>query len=342
MTIKTKKKILKKRKSKCKSLKKKLEIVGGAKRNKNGNENENENENEKKKRAKKKSGNLPEDLPELSGTLLAYEQSANLENKSTQNAFEFIFNSTQDAYEKAAETEIPGFFSKINEDGGYNLLKQVTGDEIDEYKPIRPFVLSAHSSGKVDDISGIKEWKNELDIPIYIVLFSENKMCGITHYDNILTERIRGTNKNKPEITPGYKEVFEIYNREKNSKYKDIMGEYFKEVLYYEQPEVNPKLQEPYVIPPGESVLLAVDFFGGFSESEPQGWLADVFEQDAKKEPSLLIDERYEPNSNVKKISFTDVLNKLVGKIRSLSVKDKPNSAILFMGCCRGIGGLIE
>ena len=237
------------------------------------------------------------------------------------------------------------------------------------------------------------------------MLFSENKMCGITHYDNILTERIRGTNMKVPEITPGYKEVFEKYNREENSKYKDIMGKYFKEVLYHEQPEVNPKIQEPYVIQPRESVLLAVDFCGGFSESEPHGWLADVFDQDAKKEPSLLIDARYAqhgeavveepsdakvgdagkddkakeketetqenaghpteadgaptpkevpqeteaaaepnelPNSNVKKISFTDVLNKLVGKIRSLSVEDKPNAAILFMGCCRGIGGLIE
>ena len=234
---------------------------------------------------------------------------------------------------------------RVNEEGGYALLNEY--DNIDNYKPIRPFVLSAHSSG-ITNWEKRESWTNTLNIPIFIVLYSKHGNCGITHYEDILTKRSVAVDLHPPDGLPveGYKEIFEKYNSIKDAKYEDVMNDFF-DTLFSEQPEVNPELQKPLIIPKKTTVELAVDFYGGFDSSEPHGWLADVFEQKPEEEPKFLIDKRFkeveegEPKPD-QKILFSEILNAVVKKITPIPDEKKPGAAIIFMGCCRGSGGNIE
>ena len=234
----------------------------------------------------------------------------------------------------------------VNEDGGYALLEE--DDSIDNYKPIRPFVLSAHSSG-ITKWEKKELWTNTLDIPIFIVLYSKHGNCGITHYEDILTDRIVAVDLHPPHglTMKGYKEKFKEYNINEDAKYKDVMNDFFSNVLYCEQPEVNPELQKPLIIPAGREVKLAVDFSGGYDSEEPQGWLADVFDQEDGKDPEFLIDRRFKKDKEGEpmpgqKILFSEILNAVVKKIKTIPEEEKPKAAVLFMGCCRGSGGNIE
>ena len=122
------------------------------------------------------------------------------------------------------------------------------------------------------------------------------------------------------------------------------MQDYFENVLKYEQPDVNPSLQKPYIIHPNEEALLAVNFYGGFDSSEPHGWLADVFDQEVGKDPNFLIDRRCkEDGLPGQEIKFKEILDEVVRKIRSIPEdQEQPKAIILFMGCCRGSGGYVN
>ena len=132
------------------------------------------------------------------------------QGNNTQEQLLAYIEPTQETINRATEDNIPPLFKKIEEEGGYTFLD--VAEDIDNNRPIRPFVLSAHSSGVVKELKDVIVWKNELEIPIYIVLYSKHGNCGITHNINTLTERIVAIDLPNPQKIKGYKEIFEDYN----------------------------------------------------------------------------------------------------------------------------------
>ena len=270
------------------------------------------------------------------------EYKSNEFGQNTQNEFNAHFASTQEVMANAAEDQIRPLFEKIKKDGGYSFLD--ISHDIDKNKPIRPFVLSAHSSGQVKELKDVIVWKNELDIPIFIVLYSKHGDCGITHFEDLLTRRMVGLDLLTPQEILGYKEVFEKYNKDSEETYEKIMYDFFTNTLYHEQPNVKPSLQPPLIIRPKEEVTLAVDFYGGDNISEPHGWLADVFDQEVGQDPKFLIDKRFkEGGIRSQEIKFKEILDEIVNKIIAIpEEQEQPKAIILFMGCCRGSGGFVD